>query len=148
MRFVSQEPEAEELLKIAPMVDMVFILLAFFIMGTQFLSPERDFSMGYRKAELAPGAAREDFPSTIPVQLRRTGAGVAITVGQARLPDNDFDAIRAKLSQINMPGIAVLVMADPALTVDQVARALDAALASPMKRVSVARLRVRPPDAR
>jgi len=128
------------LLQIAPMVDVVFILLAFFVMGTRVRIPERDFAMGYRPAALARGAVAEDFPTAIPIQLRRAGEGVAITVGQARLPDDQFDAIRAKLTEINLPHLDVLVMADPLLSVDQVVRAMDAVLASPMKKVSVSRL--------
>jgi len=139
-----QTDEGEDLLKMPAMVDMVFILLAFFVMATQFALPERDFAMGYRKPGLAEGAVREDFPSTIPIRLTRAGTGVAITIGQARLPDDDFDAIRAKLAEINMPAIGVVILAEPSLSVDQVARALDAALASPMKRVSVGRLAAQP----
>ena len=144
MRFTPDQPEdAGDLLKAPAMVDVVFILLAFFVMATQFMAPERDFTMGHREAGAGGGAVREDFPSTIQVRLERADAGVAITVGQARLPHNNYDAIRAKLTQINMPGIGVLILADPSLRVGDVARALDAALASPMKKVSVAKLAVK-----
>ena len=141
MRFSApQDGEtAGDLLRAPAMVDVVFILLAFFVMATQFHLPERDFAMGHRRPGAAAGAVREDFPSVIPVRLRRSGAGVAIAVGEARLADNGFDALRARLTEINMPGIGVAFVADPDLSVGQVARALDAALASPMKQVSVAR---------
>ena len=146
MRFTPEQTEdAGDLLKAPAMVDVVFILLAFFVLATQFLVPERDFTMGHREAASGGGAVREDFPSIIPVRLMRTDAGVAITVGRARLPHDDYDAIRAKLSEINMPGIGVLILADPSLQVDHVARALDAVLASPMKKVSVAKLAVKTP---
>lgn len=145
MQFARQPIEdAEDLLKAPAMVDVVFILLAFFVMATQFLLPERDFPMGYREVGAGGGAVREDFPPVIQVQLRQTATGVAITIGQARLPDDGYDAIRGKLAEINMPAIGVLILAEPSLSVDQVARALDAALASPMKKVSVARLAVGP----
>ena len=146
MRF-TPEPSEEtgDLLKAPAMVDVVFILLAFFVLATQFLVPERDFTMGHREAASGGGAVREDFPSIIPVRLMRTDAGVAITVGRARLPHDDYDAIRAKLAEIDMPGIGVLILADPSLRIGDVARALDAALASPMKKVSVAKLAVKAP---
>jgi biopolymer transport protein ExbD len=140
VKFVRHDDNPDVLLQIAPMIDTVFTLLAFFVMGTQVRIPERDFAMGYRQMTLARGATTEDFPAAVAVQLRGTPEGVAITVGQARLPNDQFDAIRAKLAEINMPDLDVVIMADPALTVDQVARAMDAALASPMKRVSVSRL--------
>jgi hypothetical protein len=98
--------------------------------------------MGYREAALARGAEARDFPAAVIIQLRQTAEGVAITTGEARLPNDQFDAICAKLTEINMPGLDVVIMADPALTVDQVARAMDAALASPMKKISVSRLAV------
>lgn len=133
-------PQRFDAFQIAPMVDVVFILLSFFILATEFRLPERDFDMGYREEALPLGAASEDFPQHIPVELRSTGQGVSIRVGGARLADDDFDAIRAKLDEIRMPSISVLVKADPALSVGHVARALDAVLASSMKNVSVARL--------
>ena len=146
MRFTPEpSEEAGDLLKAPAMVDVVFILLAFFVLATQFLVPERDFTMGHREAASGGGAVREDFPSIIPVRLMRTDAGVAITVGRARLPHDNYDAIRAKLAEINMPGIGVLILADPSLQIDHVARALDAALASPMKKVSVAKLAFKTP---
>lgn len=144
MRFTPEPSEdAGDLLKAPAMVDVVFILLAFFVLATQFLVPERDFTMGHREAGHGGGAVREDFPPIIRVRLRRTDAGVAITVGRAPLPHDNYDAIREKLSQINMPAIGVLILADPSLRIDDVARALDAALASPMKKVSVAKLAVK-----
>ena len=141
MKFGPQDADTSVIqLQIVPMIDIVFTLLAFLVMATQIRLPERDFAMGYRQMTLARGATAQDFPAAVIVQLRGTAEGVAITVGQARLPNDQFDAIRAKLAEINMPDLDVVIMADPALTVDRVARAMDSALASPMKRVSVSRL--------
>lgn len=128
----------EEAFQMTAMVDVVFILLAFFVLASEFRSVERDFAMGYeqsgpRTEGLAPG----DLPPHIPVYLRRTDKGVGIRIAQAVLRDDDFDAIRAKLTEINVPSIGVRILADPQLTVEQVARAIDAVLGSPMKQVSV-----------
>jgi biopolymer transport protein ExbD len=136
----ARQPEPDELFQITPMVDMVFTLLAFFIMATSIGPQERDFGLGYQEAQLAPGAEAGDFPIVVPIELRAQDEGVAITVGRARLANNDFDAVRAKLTQINMPALSVVVMAEPGLTVEQVAAAVDAVLKSPMRRVSVAPL--------
>jgi biopolymer transport protein ExbD len=136
---VPRTTEPDELFQITPMVDMVFTLLAFFIMATSIGPTERDFALGYQDAPPpeASGTRAGDFPQIVPIELRARGDGVAITVGRARLADNDFDAIRAKLAAINMPALAVVVMAEPGLSVQHVAAAVDAALQSPMKRVSV-----------
>ena len=64
---------------------------------------------------------------------------MSITVGQND-PVTDLAALTGKLSEINMPQIGVLVLADPDLTVEQVAAALDAVLASPMRKVSLGSL--------
>lgn len=51
MRFTPEQTEdAGDLLKAPAMVDVVFILLAFFVLATQFLVPERDFTIGHREA--------------------------------------------------------------------------------------------------
>lgn len=141
MRFRRQDGwDRVEPLQIPAMVDVVFILLSFFIMATRFRLPERYFAMGYRRMSLSSGARAEDFPSLIPVRLARSASGVAITVGRAHLADNDYEGIRERLAEINLPSIPVVVMAEAALSVDQVAQALDAVLSSPMKQVSVSRL--------
>jgi biopolymer transport protein ExbD len=145
VKFIDDDDTSVIQLQIIPMVDVVFTLLAFLVMGTQIRALERDFAMGYREAGLARGALAQDFPTAVLVELRQTPEGVGIRIGQARLPTDQFDAICAKLTEINMPGLDVVISADPALTVDQVARAMDAALASPMKKVSVSRLAAESP---
>ncbi len=134
------QPEEGDWFQLAPMVDIVFTLLSFFIMATQLKLDEVDLGMGYRHQAAGLAQASVDLPTSIPVQLRRTPAGVGISVGRAQLKDNDFDGLRNKLAEINMPQLEVIVAGDPTLTVEQVARGLDAVLASPMKRLSLARL--------
>ncbi len=125
------------------MVDVVFILLAFFVLSSTFDRPERDFAMRQSKAQaLGEGALLKDFPTYIPVRIKPSGEAVSIVIGQARLGDDDFTAITAKLTEINMPQLMVRIEADPNLTVEQVARVMDAVLVSPMKKLSVSRLAV------
>jgi biopolymer transport protein ExbD len=121
-------------------VDVIFVLLSFFVLGSSFVLPERVFGLGHADANLSTKAKPEDFPDNIQVELRRHGDAVAIRVGSAKLSDNGFDELRAKLVEINMPNLAVMIAADPELSVDLVAKALDAALAGPMKKVSLSRL--------
>ena len=136
----AQFGRSDETIEMTAMVDVVFILLSFFVLATQFRLHELDFPMGYERATLVPGASAEDFPAAVPVSLRNTPAGVAITVGRAALPDDGYDQLRAKLTEINMPSIPVTLLADPSLSVDQVSRALDAVLASPMNKVALSAL--------
>lgn len=146
MKF-SHAPEnhtAEDTFQMAAMVDMVFILLAFFVMATRFHQPEHDLDMGYRKTAAASQAGAEDLPSTIPIQLRQIPNGVAIRLGQAKLPNNGFDELTSKLTEINMPQVGVVLQIDPKLSMELVARAMDAVLQSPMKQISVTALKLKP----
>ena len=125
------------------MVDVVFILLAFFVLSSTFDRPERDFAMRHSKARaMGKGAIAEDFPTYIPVHIRPNRKAVSIAIGQARLGDDDYAAITAKLTEINMPQLMVRIEADPNLTVDQVTKVMDAVLMSPMKKLSVSKLAV------
>ena len=133
----------EAVLNITAMVDVVFILLAFFVLSARFIGNERDVVLGRQVPAQTGGAAAEDLPGVIPVYLTRDqSGGVAIRVGDARLGNNQYDAITLKLAEINVPQVPVAVAADPSLSVDQVARAVDAVLASPMQKVSLNRLDV------
>jgi len=128
----------DEPFQLTAMVDVVFILLSFFVMATQLRLPELDLPVSHRKTSLSRGAKIEDFPSSVVLTLQRAPSGqVAIRLGRAVLPDSGFDEIRARLAEINLPQIPVLVQADAVLTVDEVARALDAVLSSPMNKVSI-----------
>jgi biopolymer transport protein ExbD len=122
------------------MVDLVFILLSFFILATQLRILERDFTSGYQPQEVPQAVLAEDLPASIPVELRSVPGGVAIRMGHSPLGINRFDAIREALTEINLPATPVVLSADGALSVDQVARALDAVLASPMRNVSLSLL--------
>ena len=128
----------DEPFQLTAMVDVVFILLSFFVMATQLRLPELDLPVSHRELSLAEGAALEDFPTRVVLTLRRAPSGqVAIRLGRAALPDNGFDEIRARLTEINLPEVPVLVQTDSALSVDEWARALDAVLASPMNKISI-----------
>jgi biopolymer transport protein ExbD len=138
MNFKTERNEYE--FQMTSFVDVIFVLLSFFVMGSSFVSLERDFAMGYSEAQGRTAARAEDFPSNIVVELRDKGDKVGIAVGSARMADNDFVAITGTLQRINMPDLNVLVRPDATLTVQQVAQAVDAVLASPMKKVSLANL--------
>lgn len=139
MKF-NQEPndENKELFDVSAMVDVVFILLAFFVMSVQFTGGERDLALGYQAQTESTGASAEDLPAAVRVRFTATPSGaVAIRVGDSALPDDGFDSLTALLTQIDLPSIPVVIEADDALTVQQVATGWDAVLASPMKRLSL-----------
>ena len=133
--------EEDELFQVTAMVDVVFILLAFFVLSVQFHGAERDLALGYAQTSLPTGAALDDYPPEILVQLARGESGaVRIVVGQTILAEDGFSDLTAVLDRINVPSIPVVIAADPQLTVQQVATAMDAVLASPMRQLSLSRL--------
>lgn len=133
----SEEPE----LNITPMVDLVFNLLAFFVLTAVFGS-ERDLAAGADRPTQESAASQPgDLPDRIVIRLvPAEGSGVSLTLGQAGLGIDAFDAVTAKLGEINMPGMPVVIAADRRVGVQQVARVMDAVLSSPMKRVSLSQL--------
>jgi len=142
MKFLPQTSDSgEELFHMTAMVDVVFILLAFFIVAAQFSRPQRDVTLDDARLTPLAGAAAEDLPTAIPIRLFRGEAGqVRIVIGQTTLPPDAFDGITATLKRIDLPNIPVVVAPDLDLTVEQVALAMDAVLASPMKKLSLSRL--------
>ena len=135
-----QHEEGSELFQIAAMVDVVFILLAFFVLSVRFHSSERDLAMSHREAGPSSAIA-QDIPNQIVIRVGRDASGdVSLALGSASLPVNGFGALTAKLEQINMPQLPVVLAADPELSVDQVAHVIEAVLASPMNKMSLSRL--------
>ncbi len=133
------EPDSE-LFQIAAMVDVVFILLAFFVLSVRFHSSERDLAMTHHDAG-PPSAVAQDMPSQIVVRVERDASGgVHMSLGSAVMPMNGYGALTARLTQINLPEMPVVLAADPELSVDQVAHVIEAVLASPMNKMSLSRL--------
>jgi biopolymer transport protein ExbD len=133
------EEESDELFQVSAMVDVVFILLAFFVLSVRFTGGERDLPLGYQEQSQSTGAAAQDMPAAVLVSLGPADDGaVSIRVGDALLPDDGFDQLTALLTQIDLPTVPVVIQADAGLSVQQVATGMDAVLASPMKRLSLA----------
>lgn len=138
MKFNRHEEESDELFQVAAMVDVVFILLAFFVMSVRFHGGERDLPLGYDQPSQSSGAAAQDMPASVFIQLDQAeGGAVSIRVGDAQLPNDGFDQMTVLLEQIDLPSVPVVIEADEMLSVQQVATGMDAVLASPMKRLSL-----------
>lgn len=134
-----RDEEPDELFQVSAMVDVVFILLAFFVLSVRFTGGERDLPLGYQEPSQSAGAAAQDMPAAVLVMLEASGNGaVSIRVGDALLPDDGFEQLTALLRRIDLPSVPVVIHADADLSVQQVATGMDAVLASSMKRLSLA----------
>ena len=141
IRFGNNEPEedSEDLLNLTSMIDVVFTLLAFFIITVRVFGVERDAAIG--AAGKAGGAAqlvKGDLPDAVMIRLVESPSAatkLAIEIGGQHFEDPA--AITRQLSEINLPEVPVVFASSPNLTVEQVTGAVDAALQSPMKKVSL-----------
>lgn len=142
MRFTAYTDEHDDdPINVTTMVDVVFILLAFFVLTSQFLSPERDVALGHEQRAKTAGASAEDLPDSVLVTLEPTDAGGArIRIGRQQLEENNYAQLTGVLREIDLPTATVVIAAHPAMSVEQVAAAIDAVLASPMQKLSLSRL--------
>ena len=140
--------DEEPQLNITPMVDLVFNLLAFFVLTTSYIV-ERNLAVGSQPpTHRAVAVAAGDLPQFIVVRLtaRPGGGAVGMSVGQSTLPDDGFAALTTKLTEINLPETPVLIAAEPDVAIDGVAKVMSAALASPMKRLAFSELASKRPQ--
>ncbi|MFK7961262.1 MAG: biopolymer transporter ExbD [Phycisphaerales bacterium] len=125
---------------ITSMVDVVFILLAFFVLTAKFFDAERDVEIG-ASAMRGAGIVSGDLPPEILVRLAQLdGETVAISLGERMLPAGDFDALRDRIRDLDLPGVPVVLAIDPALDVQVAVRGLEAVQAGQARVVSFARL--------
>ncbi|MGB7157793.1 MAG: biopolymer transporter ExbD [Tepidisphaeraceae bacterium] len=144
MKFDRNEPEqeSEDLLNLTSMIDVVFTLLAFFIITVRVFGVERDAVVSAAgRAGSAVGLARGDLPERVMIRLIEQPAApgkMAIEIGGNQF--TEAAAITQQLREINLPDVPVVFASAPNLTVEQVTGAVDAALHSPMRRVSLRQL--------
>ncbi|MEM7627732.1 MAG: biopolymer transporter ExbD [Planctomycetota bacterium] len=135
------ESQEEETFQVTAMVDVVFILLAFFVLTVRFTGGEREMPIGYSDLNPPAGASIQDLPSEVLVRARPAESGaVWLAVGETVLEEDGFAELTATLTHLNLPELPVVIAADGELSVQDVASVMDAVLASPMSRMSLARL--------
>lgn len=141
MMFKSQpEMHTDEPFEMTAMVDVVFILLTFFIISAQMFGAEHDVAMRYRTNTQSQGLMQGDLPPTVVIKLRNLDEKtVGIVLGQRELLPNDYAAITQTLEQINLPQLPVVLQVQADVLIANVSKAVDAVLASPMKKISLAK---------
>ena len=127
-------------LKMTPMIDVVFLLLVFFVWTTSFELPE--FDLPGSLAELPMGAAEEssDTPPVekfdeIIIRLLWQAEGVQIVLNGEEL--GQMSDVKARLTEITALGVQPPVIVDPdeKVTMDIAVEAYDAARAAGLDRV-------------
>lgn len=106
MRIRQEQTEEEGQVNLMPLIDMVFLLLIFFLVATTFAQEERDLSIQL------PGtgrtAALSDLPQHLIINIQADGS---IKVGTERVEPKKLAEILADIS-VNQPNRKVLIRAD------------------------------------
>ena len=116
--------------ELTPLIDVVFLLLIFFMASTTFL----------RETELAvelPQANAGNVPSPAAVEVRVDAAG-RYAVNGVVLPDGEIDTLRRALAEQSDAGREVVVAADARTPHEAVVRVLDAAGRSGLTNIRIA----------
>ena len=106
MRIRQEQTEEEGQLNLMPLIDMVFLLLIFFLVATTFAQEERDLSIKL------PGTGRASALSSPQQQLIiNIQADGSIKVGPERVEPNRLAEMLADVA-VNQPNREVLIRAD------------------------------------
>lgn len=132
MRLEREEPE-EDVLNLTPLIDMVFLLLVFFLATTTFARAEVEMDLDLPKSQ----AGKNDREShLLVVNVMRDGS---IKVdGRSVTADGLRQRLRAAAARDKEQ--AVLIRGDTSVQFGVVALALDACLGAKLSRVSVSAL--------
>jgi biopolymer transport protein ExbD len=90
-------------LRIAPLIDIVFLLLIFFLVATTFYEAEKDIVV--RLAEATQGQAREKSPRLVVVNVRESGV---LVVDQRVMSLDALDAFLREAHESNRDMVVVV----------------------------------------
>jgi biopolymer transport protein ExbD len=130
MRMPSDD-EATAEIAMTPLIDMMFLLIIFFLVSTAFIDPEKDQNI--RLPEVAEGVARRKAPEEMIINVRQGGvlvvSGRIVTLEE--LQEQLHQAVRTDPNQV------VRVRGDAMAYHQQVVRVLEACQKANVKTVSV-----------
>lgn len=107
---------AENEIQMTPLIDMVFILLIFFVVTTSFVS-ETGLDIKRPQSSSSETLPHENIPVAIGADGRITADGQRVGLLSIR----SFLEKRLRMQ----PGLAVVLVADKAVSVDRVVRVMD-----------------------
>lgn len=115
---------------LAPMVDVVMVILIFFMLGTGFATPEGVLPTRL-PTQIGPGGgAQVSIVPIVRIELRDSPKGLRILVMGQALAENSFDALTSLLTERKDAGAdaagRVLLWSEPAVRFENVISAMDA----------------------
>jgi biopolymer transport protein ExbD len=138
-------------IEMAPMVDVVFQLLIFFLVASEVRPAEADFETNIPAEGRPPDTTRrEKLPEVNRVVIKNAamGGGVEVTLNGAKLdatgwPRQLEDRLAGAVKSLKSDEREVLLVinADDDVTLQDAARALDAGVAAGVERITLSRPR-------
>ena len=119
MNFQRKNAAALPEFQLAPMIDMVFLLLCFFVTSAVFSQWETEVDVQLPTA--TTGRLPERLPGDVIVNITRDGA---LTVNSVTLTRDDLHARLSRLAQL-FPGQSVVIRADRETAFDNVMAVID-----------------------
>ena len=132
MRFVRRTRQSAPKLALTSMLDVIFLLLCFFVTVSVFSQWESEISIKLPAASTAETPER--LPGEIIINLAADGA---ITVNGARLSLNDLGVRLAKVAKF-YPGQPVIIRADKEVRYELLVELIDTCRASDIWNFSLA----------
>ena len=119
MQIDDRNGEEELTLNLAPMIDVVFLLLVFFMVATTFVEPEKQLDLELPPAE--SGAEPQELPDELLIQVLRDGR--ILLGGDEHSPES----LRGELERTARarPATPVTVRGDEAVDYGRVVGVLD-----------------------
>lgn len=126
---ISAPPPIRKPLPLTPLVDIVFLLLIFFMLSSTVLK------LGHQEVGVARGQSDASTPARPPGLLIRVGADARVSINGAPVP---LDALTTRLDAFAGDGVtAARLSAAPGATVQDFVTVLAAVRASRLTSVSV-----------
>ncbi len=119
MNFRKQSSGAEPTFQIAPMIDVIFLLLCFFVASQIFSQWETEIDVKLPTSET--GEAPERLPGEIIINILEDGTK---RVNSRELGDDELTALLERIVKL-FPGQPILIRADKATDYEHVIAVLD-----------------------
>ena len=127
-----REEEEDFALPLTPLIDIVFLLIIFFLIATTFVEVEKD--IGIRLPPAASGAERRKAAESIVVNVHRDGT--LVVTGSVVSEEDLFDELRAAWDRD--PFTAVVVRGDKRTLHGTIVGVLDLCRRARIRNVAVA----------
>lgn len=117
---------------LTPLIDIVFLLIIFFLVATTFLDDEKDLAISL--PESTEGFARQVSTRPATINVRADGS---LLWGDQRVTDEELEA-RLRGWGRKYPGIGIILRGDRATAHQQIVRVLTLCRQTGVNRVSIA----------